>query len=891
MNKILLSLFVYLGTLLLPSCDMFNLSVKDFFENSIDGLGIENITLPEGTQGSDGILCVATDSVQNLSFELRNPQKKAFSVKYEFEGDDVKTLAGDTALTYTQGSDRYSAKITFSQEFLFELDKANYDLKKLSGKIYLTDDSESVIYDTCNVSARANSIPPVALGAMLQADQGVAAGSYILCFYIPVLNGTVHQKDLHKLIINGNAYYFSDGKISGGLAEIYSDEDFTERSSDFYTSTPVTYPLGADTSIYPVFPGVAGKPAEAYAAVYYKSGIALSSSDTTFNITFEDDYGLSNSISASNRIPVIDIPKITDAEGNPLSSGAPLEADIDTRLYTISITHSGKAYYNSEESLDCAPVTISYTVRETNGKPVFDGNISEISGTTNDDIDIDLPPGTYEITAFAAKEGYITSSVAAVSNVTITCPAIFYVSSSGSDEDSGSRTKPVATVTAALSKLSDTLADDSTLTEGKIFITSDLEINQEINLTTYKFADLLPVRNITISGYDGLRTINANSKCRVLQIGWTNGNINLENLIFKGGTTSDNQGGGGLFVSSSDASGKTLEIKNCKFINNTTDYTGTAILIKSDYTINITECEISGNTLNGAAGSAGIDATQMGVGTYITIKDTKITDNTVVSPDTSLTAFGSALNGTAATRLSGGVTISGNSITGVSTGTDSSNYSAVNNSMGLKISGANIIKDNTLIFNDNTNASRNIVLPYTSGSSASQKLNILGDISGSTIYVSIPSSSIINDVTFTSGYGTTNTALPGSVFISDCNYAIGLDSSGNEAAFVLSGGSFTNPFGITMTFALSASAISAGSASELAVTPTIMQNGTDITASVLSEISWNLVLSTGSTDVTSSNTNILTIDAANALPDTYTLYIAATLYGITYDDSVTVICE
>ncbi len=895
LNTFILSLFLIFVTFL-SSCDMYNIPVRDFFENYVDGMGIEKLTLPEGIKGSDGVLCLATDSGKDLSFELRNPQKKAFAIKYEFDGEDVAVLAGDTALTYTPSADRYSAKITFSQDFLHNLDKANCDSKRLSGKIYLTDEAASQIYDTFNVSARANSVPPVALGAMLQADQGVAEGSYILCFYIPVLSGTVHEKDLHKMIINGRTYYFSNEKISDGIAEIYADKDFTELSPDFYESAPITYPLGPDSTIYPVFPGVAGKPAEAYAAVYYKTGIALSDGDILIKITFEDDYGLTNSVTATNQIAVLDIPAINDANGNSLSDGSALEADADTRLYTISISHSGLAYYNSGESVNASPVSVTYSVREINGNPVFDGGLSEITGTgsSDSDINIDLPPGIFEIKALATKDGYIDSSELTISNVSVSCPAIFYVSSSGSDDAGGSKSKPFATVNMALSKLKDTLADDSTLTDGKIYLLSDIEITEQINLTDYNFADLAPVRNITIAGYDEVRTINANSKCRVMQIGWTNGNITLENLIFKGGTSSDSQGGGGLFVSSSDASGKTLEIKDCKFVDNTTAYTGAAILINSDYTVNITDCEISGNTLNGASGSAGIEATQMGTGTYITIKDTKIVDNTVISPDTTLSAFGSALNGTAAVKLAGGVTITGNSITGVSGAVDSSNYGAVSNSLGLKLSGTNIIKDNTLKFTDGTLAGGNVVLPYNIVSkTVSQKLAVVSDISGSTIYVSIPVSSISSDVVFTSGYGysSKNPALPGIVFVSDCAYAIGLDSAGSEAAFVLSGGSFPNPFGITMTFALNASIIPAGAETSLTVTPTVKQNDTDITASVLSDISWKLSLMSGSVTIEESVTNTLSVSAADALPDTYTLYIAATLNGIAYDDSAAIVCK
>ncbi|MBQ7752221.1 MAG: formylglycine-generating enzyme family protein, partial [Treponema sp.] len=85
--------------------------------------------------------------------------------------------------------------------------------------------------------------------------------------------------------------------------------------------------------------------------------------------------------------------------------------------------------------------------------------------------------------------------------------------------------------------------------------------------------------------------------------------------------------------------------------------------------------------------------------------------------------------------------------------------------------------------------------------------------------------------------------------------------------------------------------IASGKAAAITVTPLVKDSGTAITASVADDITWNLSFVTGTTTVAVSTTNVLSLTSAQTLPDTYILYITATLNSITYDDTVQIVCK
>lgn len=522
-----------------------------------------------------------------------------------------------------------------------------------------------------------------------------------------------------------------------------------------------------------------------------------------------------------------------------------------------------------------------------------DSENSDNSTTPATDSDNDDNPSEDSGDSGEDRPGPVTPDPAEFDSIDTDVSLVFYVSSDGNDdENDGSKDSPFKTIAKALSTLKATFPADTTKTKGYVLLLSDIEISEQISLETYRFDDLSPnIVELTIAGCGAFRTIDAKSASRVMKVGYTNGAITLKNLKIKGGYSTD-VGGAGLYVSSQGLGTLTFfTIDNCIFTENTSSCSGAAIALQTDYTVYINNCEISSNTGSDGASALDIERTYNG-STYV-IYNTVITDNTTTATyDPSNLSpvydYGYVINtdGNEALAITNNTVIKNNSISQVSSasGADYSKLCAVKKLSSL--SGAVTIKQNNVYLDDGTELIRNIVIDTAAG----DKILIGLDCTGSSIGVK-PAASITSEAVFTTNYASRTSALPASVFVSDCEYGIGYDSTGTEAAFVLSGGSFTNPFDITMSFSTSQKVIASGKAAAITVTPLVKDSGTAITASVADDITWNLSFVTGTTTVAVSTTNVLSLTSAQTLPDTYILYITATLNSITYDDNVQIVCK
>lgn len=484
-------------------------------------------------------------------------------------------------------------------------------------------------------------------------------------------------------------------------------------------------------------------------------------------------------------------------------------------------------------------------------------------------------------------------------DIDLTTTFVYYVSNVGDDDaNSGEKTSPFATVDKALSQLkTDFQAEkDSQNTEkihGYVFLLTDIDITSEISLETYLFADLSPnIVDLTISGFNAQRTINAGRNSRVMKIGYTNGDITLKKLKFEAGSVMS-VGGAGIYVSSTDCTGKKLNIENCIISDCSSGVSGAALYAKTDYEINITDSQITNNT--SSDGAAAIHLVYNSAYSGLILKNTKVEGNYSVSDTSSIPSiydYGYVIQteGSALVKLSGGVSITDNRVIQVSATSDSSLLSAVKNSLGLRLAGANTIKDNYVDLTDGKVKVQNIIFPV---GLTGYTFYINDDCSGSSIGVAPSSSSLTSDFTFTTGYGTYNSAAPSAVFESDCAYAIGYDST-NNAAFKVNSANMTNPLAYSVTFAASPTTITAGEAATITVTPAITYNDLAISSSLASAftalLTWNLNLYNGTYSVAQSTTSTITLTAAQALPDIYKLAITATLYGIAYDDEVSIVC-
>ena len=506
----------------------------------------------------------------------------------------------------------------------------------------------------------------------------------------------------------------------------------------------------------------------------------------------------------------------------------------------------------------------------------------------------------------ASEESPVTAEDDAFDNIDENISFVFYVSDQGDDDNDGSMENPFLTIDNALKALRQSFNADTEKSKsaGYVLLLSDININAEIDFNSpdYRFAEIAPAVDITIGGYKTKRTINAAFGSRIFKIGWTNGNITIQNLTLTGGYSMD-VGGAAFYITSTDSatdfSSKKFLIKNCVITDNMSDLPGGALALETAYKVEIENCEITNNTsFDGPSVCDLKTPSGLSAGIGICLKNTLIKENyshTGSSSSLSSYEYGYVINteGTRYARFDGGVTVKDNTIDSIPAGKDYSKLAAVNNAYGIEFSGKNIITDNKAVISGSGSNSigieKNLII-VPDAASAAKILYMQGNCDGSKIGVNL-SSAITDSIKFTNGFKASGTSsAPAEIFVSDGAYAVDWDSSGSEAAFVLNSGSFINPLGITMTFTASPVVLTAGKAGKITVSPHVLYEGSDVTDTLADDISWSLSLTEGSATVAVCNSNILNLTASQTLPDTYQLFITAVLNGIVYDDSVTIEC-
>ncbi|MDE7226951.1 MAG: leucine-rich repeat protein [Treponemataceae bacterium] len=187
-------------------------------------------------------------------------------------------------------------------------------------------------------------------------------------------------------------------------------------------------------------------------------------------------------------------------------------------------------------------------------------------------------------------------------DVIVTCsdgilPTTVYVAGTGSDDNPGSRSKPLATIQKAVDTViarndgasAYTIYVDGTLTQSAAASTSGMA----------NFSALDKNLTLTITALSGTATLDANQKSRVIYAMPASGKLNLtlENLTIKGGNTSQN--GGGIYFSSV---GGTLTISDGTISGNTASDSGGGIYSNSAYNVTISGSAIIRKNTAGSSG-------------------------------------------------------------------------------------------------------------------------------------------------------------------------------------------------------------------------------------------------------------------------------------------------
>ncbi|MBR5934209.1 MAG: hypothetical protein IK002_09505 [Treponema sp.] len=614
----------------LVSCENFYKPVKSWFKYYTDNATVGKYDIVEvvGTSSS-GIQCIESNDNKDIKLYLMNPIGYSLACEYVFDNPEINVSPGDVC-TFVQSMDKNVITLTFSQSFLHDVEMGNYPIKDeggtvigaqkdLSGTIKIcTDDSVPRPFESFHISVIVNSAPPRMRDAMFQYNKPGDGKKYVVCFKIPDLNNTVHQKDTKTLVVNGETYNVSFGS---SVSITPSDGKLkTEKPSD----------LCDLNNLQTIFTNESG-----YVNFYYYTGITPTNDRKTVNITLTDDYNFKTEVVVSNSTGKLIKPTLSVAEGNAYQVN---ETD---GIYPVVINHTGESKkYNDEGNLvdgdRCSKPYISYKLY----KDGVADPIKEDSGPAP--LTVNLEKGKYYIETYAYADTFVDSDKASgfaaesTSMVTVKSPLTYYVKNTGSDiagSGNGSKKKPYRTIQKCIDEIyADYNAyDHNTNTIHTVEMLSNLTAQDGDTFTNNAFIrfkegtdNINKALNYVLEGHG--YTINASQKGHVIMT-VSNTIIGINNVNITGGITDSNFGyknGGGILCAGGIVTmnaGSITGCHSCLF--------GGAVYVFYGKAITLNGVTITGNTADNAGGGVYIPSGHHdGIG-YISLKgNCNITGNT-----------------------------------------------------------------------------------------------------------------------------------------------------------------------------------------------------------------------------------------------------------------------
>ena len=662
------SAFVILASIFsFVSCDMFYKPVRAWFEYYTDNATIGKYDIVEvvGTSSS-GIQCIESNDNKDIKLYLMNPIGYSLACEYVFDNPEITAIPGDVC-TFVQSMDKNVITLTFSQSFLHDVEMGNYPIKDeggteigaqkdLSGtiKIY-TDDSVRRPFESFHISVIVNSAPPRIRGAVFQRDktqdyarQNGETAQFVICFNVPILSGTVHEKDTKKLSIGSEIYNLAFTG-SGSSAEVEISRPDGGEVNLKKTAPDQLFNIDSNAQTFEAMHGGDG-----YIPLYYMSGIdpdIAANSNVSKTITLTDDYGFSKSVTASAVTEQLTPVKLYGGSNSnvQLASGEKYYVEEQGNgTFNLVFKHDRSAIRTTSQGQEnvsnaCPDYpSIEYKIYKADGTEYK-------TGTKKAPVSVALEKGKYYVEAYAFYTGFIESrpyeGFASHQNaddiVTIYRNPVYYVKS-GSSTGNGSRTNPYNSI----QKCIDAIQDDAKvefMSEGYTInllgdITgqdSDFNENNKKALAFFKKDSALGATEIKFTLNGNGHKLNAardsTNTGRVICAYSSEINLNLDNVVITGGYLTGDQKGAGIFISKSAE--VTLQ-NGTSVIGNTAAGTGSGGGISISGEDNDSAClnlygsSITGNTANDTGGGI-----YYGSGT-INIKNTNIIDSNYKSDGT-----------------------------------------------------------------------------------------------------------------------------------------------------------------------------------------------------------------------------------------------------------------
>jgi len=554
----------------LASCDLFNVSVPDYFEEYTNTAAVVSHAL-DGSypENSDKVTCLPSGSDRVVTFTLRNPQQYELVCSYSFSGSNASLIQGEKKyITFTQNDDKTELYATIKDTLLSELDCSTD--KDLTFTLNMTEPKSGRTFDPYTVTLSANSAPPVIQNGVACTNN---AGTYwVVCFNIPGTNYTANgktQSDITSVTINSTVYpvTFSSGTV------MFTDSSLSTTGTVYSNpKTGLSFTAGSGAETQPVY--------------FTTTDTITNNKDKTYTVTLTDSAGLSSTsviyadaaqLSApsaqDNAVAGVFKSTTTTPTDNPVTQNADGTGTvkITAAATTAVITYtdaSGTSKTTTSVSYDSTGASIAYTVSRGSGYTTSyaSGTISGLNGT------IAVPAGDCKITAVVQKARYADSTT--MTWYCHTTRSRMYVSSAGNDNNDGSAKYPVATVGTAITNF-DTLGSTNYI----IYVLSNLSNSGSGDYITINNSNLsVTIQGSDTSGTAVQRTIDAKNTGSVFKI--TNAAVTLKNLTLTGGNAAN---GGGINITSGSVtlSGGTI------ITGNKATSAGGGIYIAKDATVTV----------------------------------------------------------------------------------------------------------------------------------------------------------------------------------------------------------------------------------------------------------------------------------------------------------------
>lgn len=448
-----LVVFVPLLALVFQSCG-FREPVKEFFKEYTETASIEAhaINLDDVPVDKDGYKCIPSANMTSISFFMRNPQNYIINFDYKMDDENVQSVSqGDGYFVMRQESaDLTVMDLSLAVDFLREIDCGG----NLSSSISLTESKTLRVFDPYYFSLRCNSVPePVRNLTVLQNN---STNTYVLAMNMPDMSG-IHR-DIKKITIDGESF-----DVSLPSSPSPSDTGLSERFLTEFDDS--AWGSGAN--------GISFSGRDGERAVYFQTDKEFQTDEYFFDVTVEDEAGLSVSSKVSDHSKQL--------------SDVVFEADDLSTLETDDYGYAHILVDAPTETVDGSPVsdvTVYWRLYDAGGN-------LKTQGSGIGKADIGVATGKWRIETWAHKVGYIDSATVFSD---VSASGYLFVKPSFEGISDGSRMYPYTTFEDAVNAVV-----SANLDYLRVEILEDVELAEEFRVEPFN-AEIRAHGALTLSG-------------------------------------------------------------------------------------------------------------------------------------------------------------------------------------------------------------------------------------------------------------------------------------------------------------------------------------------------------------------------------------------------------